>query len=457
MMKTEKSKLLKSLESKVVAQSPLIIHETVIDASFFLYLQMNLPTTFGHIAKVLLTKIMTSMGDIIHYVTDKWINPSIKDNERDSRCSYNSSYEIKGANQKRPSNWIDALKNPIFKIAFNKFLVEAWKDNSLSDIYQGKILYANCGDVCYKFSVHNGNVIRTEEPRLFSNHEEADSRMFHHVAFSTRSTSETINIVVRTVDADCLIIALGCFKRLREMGSVNLWLEVGLETKNTLRYISINQIYDRIGEALALSLPAFHAFFGCDYSAAFSRRGKIKPFKLLENDIETQRVFAKFGETDLDLDSVDESVAILEKFVCNVYGKRRLCSVDDVRLQIFIDRYKQKKLNQSITCVKKFDGTSIPPCSKVLRQKMRQTIFITKRWFSSVNAFEPSLSPLNHGWTLEDGKYIINWYNGESALKSLDIVLKESGDLEDDENEDNFYREFDGDSDDEDEQNDYEI
>ena len=63
------------------------------------------------------------------------------------------------------------------------------------------------------------------------NHEEADSRMFHHVAFSTRSTSETINIVVRTVDADCLIIALGCFKRLCEIGSVNLWLEVGLETK----------------------------------------------------------------------------------------------------------------------------------------------------------------------------------------------------------------------------------
>ena len=34
----------------------------------------------------------------------------------------------------------------------------------------------------------------------------------------------------------------------------------------------------------------------------------------------------------------------------------------------------------------------------------------------------------------------INWYNGESAPKSLDIVLKESGDLEDDENEDNFYQ-----------------
>ena len=115
MMKTEKSKLLKllkSLESKVVTQSPLNIHETVIDASFFLFLQSNLPTTFGHIAKVLLTKIMTSMGDTIHYLTDKWLNPSIKDNERDSQSSNNASYEIKGLDQKRASNWVDALTPP---------------------------------------------------------------------------------------------------------------------------------------------------------------------------------------------------------------------------------------------------------------------------------------------------------------------------------------------------------
>ena len=55
---------------------------------------------------------------------------------------------------------------------------------------------------------------------------------------------------------------------------------------------------------------------------------------------------------------------------------------------------------------------------------MRRTIFITEIWFSSVDAFEPLLSPLNYGWTLEDKRYIINWYNGESAPKSLDIVKR---------------------------------
>ena len=50
---------------------------------------------------------------------------------------------------------------------------------------------------------------------------------------------------------------------------------------------------------------------------------------------------------------------------------------------------------------------------------------------------------------------MLNWFNGKSAPKSLDIVLKEHGDLEDVENEDDFDQDFDGDSDDEDDQEDY--
>lgn len=33
------------------------------------------------------------------------------------------------------------------------------------------------------------------------------------------------------------------------------------------------------------SLSAYHALNGCDYSASFSIKEKIKPFKFLENDV----------------------------------------------------------------------------------------------------------------------------------------------------------------------------
>ena len=60
---------------------------------------------------------------------------------------------------------------------------------------------------------------------------------------------------------------------------------MGVETKNTLRYVSVNQIYSSLSQLLS-ALPAFHALFGCDYTAAFSRKGKIRPFKYLENSEE---------------------------------------------------------------------------------------------------------------------------------------------------------------------------
>ena len=87
----------------------------------------------------------------------------------------------------------------------------------MAEIFGREILYANCGDICYKYAAHEGNVVCEEEPRLFSTHEEADSRMFHHVAFSNREhrSTDPINIVVRTNDTDCLVISLGCFKLLK--------------------------------------------------------------------------------------------------------------------------------------------------------------------------------------------------------------------------------------------------
>ena len=42
------------------------------------------------------------------------------------------------------------------------------------------------------------------------------------------------------------------------------------------------------------SLLAFHAFTGCDYTSAFVRKGKVKPFAKLVKSKEAQRVLAKF-------------------------------------------------------------------------------------------------------------------------------------------------------------------
>jgi hypothetical protein len=136
MQKTPKAALLKFIESQVETQPPTSINTTIIDASFFLHLQMNsaLPSSFGAVARFLLQRILSSDGDIIHFVTDKWLSPSIKDCERDSRSSSSTAYRITGPAQKRPSNWIQALRNANFKESLIEFLVNSWEDDQPTNL-----------------------------------------------------------------------------------------------------------------------------------------------------------------------------------------------------------------------------------------------------------------------------------------------------------------------------------
>ena len=74
------------------------------------------------------------------------------------------------------------------------------------------------------------------------------------------------NVTVRTVDTDVVVIVLRCFHQLHDK---RIWVEPGIQFKNNLRYISMNQLFDQLGEPLC----------------------KIKSFKLLEQNPELQEAF----------------------------------------------------------------------------------------------------------------------------------------------------------------------
>ena len=124
MQKSPKSALMKCLESKTISQPPRSVNVKVIDAMFFLHLHSNLPTSFGGVARYLLARIVECEAHTIHFVSDKWIKPSIKVCERQTRGS-TTLYQIKGHSQKRPSNWIAILRNDTFKESLMEFLTRA--------------------------------------------------------------------------------------------------------------------------------------------------------------------------------------------------------------------------------------------------------------------------------------------------------------------------------------------
>ena len=93
-------------------------------------------------------------------------------------------------------------------------------------------------------------------------------------------------------DTDVLITALGSLHFLAEGKQV--WIETGLVTKSTFRYINVNQIHDHFGVGFYTALPVFHMFSGCDYTASFNQKGKIRPIKLLEKMKVFNRCFRNY-------------------------------------------------------------------------------------------------------------------------------------------------------------------
>ena len=126
-------------------------------------------------------------------------------------------------------------------------------------------------------------MIRESVDDMVTNHEEADTLVCFH-ARCIDNSGETENIVVRASDKDIAII----FLYHSQTFTATLWMDTGTNAKNTRRYINLTTIGELLGPLLCELLPAFHAFTGCDYTSAFVRKGKKRPFAKSKD---TQRVF----------------------------------------------------------------------------------------------------------------------------------------------------------------------
>ena len=154
-------------------------------------------------------------------------------------------------------------------------------------------------------------MVKSEEVSYYAKHEEADTRMTHHIGQLPSGT----NIVVRTGYTDVVVIALRCFHQLQDK---RIWVESGVQFKNNLRYISINQLFHQLGEPLCKALSFYHAFSGCDYTSSFNRNGKIKPFKLLKKNLELQEALLKLPHSEVISDDIK---SIIEPCVSYVWKK----------------------------------------------------------------------------------------------------------------------------------------
>ena len=65
-----------------------------------------------------------------------------------------------------------------------------------------------------------------------------------------------------------------------------------------MRYINVIEINQSLGYRLCFALSGYHAFTGCDFTASFSRKGKVNPLKNMRKKAIAIKVFSQLGEKE---------------------------------------------------------------------------------------------------------------------------------------------------------------
>ena len=418
MVKTNKAQLLHHLESKVEScSSPEIdLSVYVIDGNAVLQACVHLPETFEDLALQIFVSLPKSK--VIHFVTDSYQQHSIKQFEHDRR-GQTAAYCIKGPRTKIPSDFKAFMLNASNKTQLIRFLLSQWQSDKYATRFLGRQIYFVCEEKCVCLTSLDGVTTSTvPTDSLNSNQEEADTRIVLHCLHVTEpSTSETV-VKVRSPDTDVLIILLYYAERIK----VQLYFDTGVGSKR--RMIDIQAIAKVIGSDVCQALPAFHAFTGCDFNSAFVRRGKLSPYKLLNQHSEFKSLFGRMGNL---VHFQESNTADMERFVCHMYGRPACSDVNKVRFDLFCSRYDVKSECTSLTVPDGIDLSLLPPCQSSLLMHARRANYIAFIWQNAHVQYPNIPGPNGFGWKLHtDGSIAVEWNDGDIMPQQLIDILPSS-------------------------------
>eukprot|EP00794_Sanderia_malayensis_P014792 gene14792-16327_t len=365
LVKTVKSKLLSGLESDVPSL------EMLPDDTVYVYDGMVL---LQQLDAIHLDTVSKGQSKSIFLVTDQYLPNSVEEMERNRRTAGGAiKFTLNRREQKRPKQFKKYLSDPCNKIQLVKFLIADWSN---SDRFKSKIgnrcIYVTVEDKCYAIYVEEEEVRCTEAEELFSNQEEADTKTFF--------AANTLNY-----------------------WDMETYALIG--SKNLTHVLDIKAIYDNIGPSVASSLPALHAFTGCDYTSAFHGIGKVKALKVLKKDERFQYVFGVIGD-DFEFDG--DLFEIIQEFVCTLYGLKSLSDVNEARYKKFCS--SKRKIPEP---------QQLPPTSDELLQHCKRVLYvagIVKRAFEP-NPEVPSLH--GFGWKINSDALEIEWMTKSPAPDSI--------------------------------------
>ncbi|XP_047041334.1 uncharacterized protein LOC124645572 [Helicoverpa zea] len=340
---------------------------------------MYLPSSFENISKKLLQVFTANSADTVIIAFDRYIFPSIKDNEHSLRKrTKGQRFHINGPDQIRPSNFADALKNIYFKEALVDFIIDDWANDYMAPFIGSKTILVNYLQ-CYQYKVCEGKVQRTPELSLACpGHEEADTKIVFHVCHLTSDA----HVTIRCSDTDILIIMLA------NMNSIQTDLQISMHvgTGNNQKFINVTKLSQ---EKNCLS--------NCN---------------------------------------LDQLFATLEEYVCRLYAFTRVNDINVARVMTFTKSYGNNDDCNPLNLKKRIDGSLFPPCKAELQQHFLRTAYIAHLWSHAHRAMPTDLLPTEYGWEESEEKYYFKWFTGDQLPPSITSITNlDMNPHEDDETE----------------------
>ena len=416
-VKSVKSKLLDAIEKEVdnpVLDALPLDCVRVFDGMVMIQqLESASLSTFGEMSEYALKRITSHPGGkIVYFVTDQYLDDSLKGNERRRRAASGTiRIQLSRREQKRPKQFKKFLSDGVNKVDLVKFFLNDWSDpERFKAVIAEKVIFVTVESECHRIEVVDNMVISRREVSLCSNQEEADTKMFLCCQHASQFHDGETNVCISTVDSDVVVLAAYYKERI----SCNMYVEIGSKTKK--RILAMSKIHEVLGEKMCSALPSLHALTGCDSTSAFFGIGKQKAYKVVKGSIRYQEVLAGMGEAF----QFDENVfSIIEEMVAEFYGVKSCPSINDARYRKF--------------CTKNHvpEPQKLPPTKDELFLHCLRANYVARIWKLALvpNVLPPS--PEGHGWLLKNGILETKWMSQrpapDSLLEFLSCGCKKSG------------------------------
>ena len=128
-----------------------------------------------------------------------------------------------------------------------KFLSEQWSKQEYAERIGNHVMYVTHGNNCTKLVVIDGRMTATEETELYTDQEEADTRMFLHASHVSSHGHQRVAIVSSDTDVE----VLAC----HHQSAIPAELTLISGTRTRSRLISIPRLCEKLGPPLMPSPP----------------------------------------------------------------------------------------------------------------------------------------------------------------------------------------------------------